>query len=305
MIRPRIRTLNRSTPTMKISLPILPVVTVLASLTVACGAWAAEGNPFFAMDTALRDGQTGSAADRAALLKELGYDGFGASGYPSQDELAAFERQGLSVFNTYLTLEFDSANPELDPQLKEAVRRLGGHGTDLWIAISAVRRDGARLDRSDAAGDALIVPRLRELADLARDSGIRIAFYPHAGFWLERVEDAVRLARAIDRPNVGATFNLCHWLKSQGDRDPQPVLADALPLLFYVTINGADSGNTRAMNWDRLIQPLDSGSYDVAKLVRSLRELGYSGPVGFQGYGIPGDSRQLLRRTMRAWRGMQ
>ena len=201
---------------MKTSLRILPVITVVACLAVTCGTRAAERNPFFAMDTALRGGQTGSAAVRAVLLKELGYDGFGASGYPSQNDLATFERQGLKVFNTYLTLEFDSANPELDPQLKDAVRRFEGHGTDLWIAISAVRRDGARLDRSDAAGDNVIVPRLRELADLAQDSGIRIAFYPHAGFWLERVEDSVRLARAIDRPNVGATFNLCHWLKVEG-----------------------------------------------------------------------------------------
>jgi sugar phosphate isomerase/epimerase len=79
-------------------------------------------------------------------------------------------------------------------------------------------------------------------------------------------------------------------------------LRDAMPDLFYVTINGADGGETRDMDWDRLIQPLGQGSYDVAGLLRSLRELGYNGPIGFQGYGIPGDSRHLLERTMRAWR---
>jgi hypothetical protein len=40
----------------------------------------------------------------------------------------------------------------------------------------------------------------------------------------------------------------------------------------------------------------------VAALMKSLRELGYQGPVGFQGYGIPGDSREILRRTMNGWR---
>jgi sugar phosphate isomerase/epimerase len=278
------------------------IAVVFACLALLSSVSAAERNPFFAMDTALRDGKERSPGEQAALLKGLGYDGFGASGHPGEEVLAAFERQGLKVFNTYLTLNLDSARPELDPELKAAVQRFKHHGTDLWIAINVVTRDGQKLNPSDAVGDAVVVPPMRELADLAQTNGLRIAFYPHTWFWLERVEDAVRLARAVDRPNVGATFNLCHWLKVEGDRDPQPVLNDALPELFFVTINGADSGDTRAMNWDRLIQPLGQGSYDVAGLLRSLRELGYDGPIGFQGYGIPGDSRGLLERTMQAWK---
>lgn len=272
-----------------------------AGLAIVCGNLAADPNPFFAMDTALRDGQPRSAAEQATLLKDLGYHGFGASGYVSAESLAAFKSQGLRVFNTYLTLDFDSAQPELDPKLKEFVPRLKGHGTDLWIAINGVTQDGVKLKPSSAAGDAILVPLMRELADLAAASNVRIAFYPHTWFWLERVEDAVRLTRAIDRPNVGATFNLCHWLKVEGDRDPTPVLKDALPHLFFVTINGADNGDTQSMDWNRLIQPLDAGSYDVAGLMKSLQRLGYRGPVGFQGYGIPGDSHTILDRTMRAW----
>lgn len=277
------------------------IVIAFTCFALLSSVSAAERNPFFAMDTALRDGKERSPAEQAALLTQLGYDGFGASGHPGEEVLLAFERQGLSVFNTYLTLNLDSAKPELDPELKEAVQRLKHHGTDLWIAINVVTRDGQKLNPSEVVGDAVVVPPMRELADLAGTHGLRIAFYPHTWFWLERVEDAVRVARAIDRPNVGATFNLCHWLKVEGDRDPRAVLQDARSRLFFVTINGADSGDTRAMNWDRLIQPLGQGSYDVAGLLRSLRELGYDGPIGFQGYGIPGDSRELLERTMNAW----
>ncbi len=290
---------------MKTSAVIQTVATAVACLLAASVAFAAEPNPFFAMDTALRNGKTSSPADQAALLRELGYDGFGTSGYPSEESLSAFETQGLKVFNTYLTLDFDSAQPSLDPMLQQAVTRLKGHGTDLWIAINGVTRDGVRLKPSDATGDAVIVPLMCELADLAQSSGIRIAFYPHTGFWLERTADAVRVARTVNRSNVGATFNLCHWLKVEGDRDPRPVLKDALPMLLFVTINGADSGDTKVMNWNQLIQPLDAGSYDVAGLLKSLHELGYKGPVGFQGYGIPGDSRTILNRTMKAWDRMK
>jgi sugar phosphate isomerase/epimerase len=271
-------------------------------LALAPRALAAGPNPFFAMDTALRDGQPRTAADQAALLKELGYQGFGTSGYPTEDELAAFEKKGLQVFNTFLTLSFDSAKPELDPKLKALVPRLKGHNTALWLAISSITNAGVTLKPSAPEGDEMVVRLLRPLADLCQSNGVNISFYPHTWFWLERVEDGLRLARKVDRPNVGATFNLCHWLKVEGGRDPRPVLKEALPRLTFVTLNGAEGGDTRKLGWDKLIQPLDAGTYDVAALMKSLRELGYQGPVGFQGYGIPGDSREILRRTMNGWR---
>ena len=36
---------------------------------------------------------------------------------------------------------------------------------------------------------------------------------------MERIEDAVRVADKVDRPNVGVMFNLCHWLRVSKDRD--------------------------------------------------------------------------------------
>jgi sugar phosphate isomerase/epimerase len=274
-------------------------VVLLASGT---GTFAAAQNPFFAMDTALRDGKARSAAEQAALLKELGYAGIGTSGYPTEEFLIAFEQAGLKVFNTYLTLSFDSAKPGLDPKLKEFVPKLKGHDTALWVAISSVTKDGARLKPSSPVGDVIVLPGLRELAALAQSSEVKVVFYPHTGFWLERVTDGDRLAKELNHPNVGVTFNLCHWLKVEGDRDPRPVLKAVLPRLFFVSINGADGGDTKAMDWNRLIQPLDAGSYDVAALMKTLGELGYAGPIGFQGYGIKGDSRETLRRTMDGWR---
>jgi sugar phosphate isomerase/epimerase len=131
---------------------------------------------------------------------------------------------------------------------------------------------------------------------------VKIALYPHSWFWIERVEDALRVAKKVDRTNVGATFNLCHWLKVEGDRDPKPVLKEALPRLFFVSINGADRGDTKSMEWDRLIQPLDRGSYDVAAFLKTLKELGYAAPIGFQGYGIKGDSKTILQQTMDGWK---
>jgi sugar phosphate isomerase/epimerase len=271
-------------------------------LVSAHSLFAADRNSFFAMDTALCEGKSWPAAQQAALVKELGYDGFGASGYPSNELFTAFEKAGLRVYNTYLTLSFDSAKLGFDPRLKQLVPRLKNHHTALWIAINSVTRDKEKLKPSEPFGDDVVVPALRELADLAQTNDVKIALYPHARLWIERMEDAMRVARKVDRPNVGVTFNLCHWLKVEGSRDPKPVLAEAMPRLFFVSINGADKVDSGEADWSRLIQPLDTGTYDVAALVKSLRDIGFNGPIGFQGYGIKGDPRDILRRSMDGWR---
>lgn len=52
-----------------------------------------------------------------------------------------------------------------------------------------------------------------------------------------------------------------------------------MPYLFLVSINGADEGNTHKIGWDRLIQPLGEGNYDVLNVLRILKDLGYKNPI--------------------------
>ena len=118
---------------------------------------------------------------------------------------------------------------------------------------------------------------MRSLAATAERNGLRIAIYPHIGDWTERFEDAVQVARLVDRKNFGVTFNLCHTLAA-GDEDRIPaLLEEAGPSLFAVTINGADAG-VKGPQWNRLIQTLDRGSYDVGIVLRTLKRHGLSGP---------------------------
>jgi hypothetical protein len=71
-----------------------------------------------------------------------------------------------------------------------------------------------------------------------------------------------------------------------------------MPHLFLVTINGADQ---EGKDWKKLIQPLDQGTFDIKNFLSILKECGYNGPIGFQGYGIGGDVYDNLKRTMGAW----
>jgi len=87
-------------------------------------------------------------------------------------------------------------------------------------------------------------------------------------------------------------------------RDYRPLLQKAMPRLRAVSINGADERDEKP-GWSRYIQPLGSGSFDVAAFLGTLHELGFEGPVGLQCYGIGGDAREHLARSMEAWRKMQ
>ena len=250
-------------------------------------------NPFFAMDTGTRDEQHTTPASQAQMLQELGYAGIDHTGTKGIPELLTeLDQRGLRLFAIYTGVNIDGGEKQWEPGLEEAIAALKGRGTVLWLPLTSKKH---AVSSPDGDADAALV--LTQIAEKAAASGLRIALYPHTGFWVERVEDAVRVAKRVNRPDVGVTFNLCHWLRVDGE-DFEARLEEALPHLFVVTINGADADGK---GWDRLIQPLDSGTFPVAPLLAKLDALGYRGPIGLQGYGIGGDVRQNLSRSITAW----
>jgi len=141
---------------------------------------------------------------------------------------------------------------------------------------------------------------LRELGDVAAEVGLRISIYHHVSDWTESLLYALQVVKTVDHPQVGVNFNLCHWLKVDGDKDYRPVLREHAAKIFVVTINGAQLGSNA---WtDGLIQPLDRGNFDNRQLLATLREIGYRGPIGLMCYGIQGDAREHLERSMKVWK---
>ena len=254
-------------------------------------------NAFFAMDTIAR----GGAAEVVPMLRDLGYDGLGGTAGDSAMP-AALKAAGLKFFNGYLTKSFEAGKPGLDDDLRHRIDAMQGQGAALWLAVDQVTAQAKPFPKSSPEADPVVIAQLKEIAAYAGPRDVRIALYPHTGTWLERVSDAIRVADQVNLPSVGVTFNLCHWLKVEGaETDPLPVLQAALPRLMFVTINGADTGDTKTMSWERLIQPLGEGSYDAAGFMRKVRAAGYTGPVGFQGYGIRRDPKEVLQRSMEFW----
>jgi len=251
-------------------------------------------NPFFAFDNGLNDEAHRSLSAKAETLRQLGYDGVGWRPGRVLEMRAELDRRGLKMFTLYTGAWIDGRSPPYDPQLPGIIRQLQGSDTIIWLTVHSSK------DRpSSPAGDARALPVLRKIADLAAQAGLRAALYPHYGCWVQTVEDALRVVRRLDRPNVGVSFNLCHCLRcGNGDRIPK-ILRAARPWLYVVSINGADS---KSRDWSRLIQTLDRGDFDLLGLLRQLRALNYAGPIGLQCYNIPGSVRENLTRSMRAWR---
>ncbi len=276
---------------------------IAAWATAWVAAVAAEPLPsatpaFFPFCIDWHDAKKRTFEEQAQMLKELGYSGVGHIWLDKVEErLKTLDAAGLKLFQ--ITMVVDLA-PDKEPydvaRFKEVCALVKGRGVQFDLLVNG-------RPPSNPAYDDVAVKVLREMSDQARDSGAQLLLYPHLSSWIERIEDSVRVADKVDRPNVGVMFNLCHWLRVDKSRDYRPLLARAMPRLWAVSINGADTHDEQP-GWDRYIQPLDQGDFDVAGLLRTLRELGYTGPIGLQCYGIGGDVREHLARSLSAWQRM-
>jgi sugar phosphate isomerase/epimerase len=239
-----------------------------------------------------------SISAQAKLLGELGFDG---AGYPLwvgeglEKNLQVLNEAGLelSLAFIHVDLDLDSKKPAYDPRVPAALAKLKGRPVTIAVLFRGY-------PPGDPRGMERGVKVLRELSDLAAKSGLRISIYHHVKHWTESVLYSLEVVQRVDRSNVGVNFNLCHWLKVDGDKDYRPVLRENARQIFAVTINGAQRNSKTFENG--LVQPLDRGDFDNRELLGLLREIGYDGPVGLMCWGIPDDTREHLQRSMHVWK---
>ena len=186
-------------------------------------------NPFFAFDNGVGSGLKWPPAQQATTLKALGYAGIGYTGTEHLAERQkAFRDHGLKIFSLYVPCHVDRPEP-YDPQLKAAMRQLHDTNVILWLTV-----------QGKSTNDEIAVRIVREIADATRTSGLRVALYPHKGFFVATAEDALRITRQVDRSNAGVTVNLCHELAAGNADRMEAILKACAPRLFLVSINGAD-----------------------------------------------------------------
>jgi len=266
-------------------------------------------NLVYAMDTYFYSSIGAYEFDvRCEMLKELGYDATYLTAWsdvawgdvPKLAEVRA--RHGLDVAAVYVTYDL-SLSPSDEPnarilKLVETVQST--HAVEVALRFS----DAGAVKSSDPAGDPAAIAALERLLLAAeRNPKLQLLLYPHWHFWLERIEDAVRLAGKLNHPQLGVIFCGFHWYAVDGERIQQR-LTEARPFLRAVNLCGARRYPGKPDGVPASIEPLDSGEMDNFAVLGMLNRMEFSGPIGFQGYSIGGDAYANLKRSLAAYREM-
>lgn len=224
-----------------------------------------------------------SPASAVSLVKQRGFAAMALSSDRSVPEyVTALTAEQLPMVGVYTPTPLDG----YPTGVVDAVAVTSGW---IWLSIQ-----GGPHAASDPAGDPTALELIDALADECEAKGLAgVALYPHVGFWMERVGDAVRLASKADRANVRVVFNQYHWMVVEGGQDLANTLRSAEPFLQFVTINGSDIAPS--------ILPLGQGAYDVKPILDELTLLDFHGNVGLQGYSISGDIDAKLMASKQAW----
>lgn len=274
-----------------------PTLAAFLFICSAGAAWAGQSEtpwPFFAFDNGVGRG-TWTPSVQAETVKSLGYDGIHYNYTDPKDfaaKNAACRAAGVPIHAMYIYTFVNKPSAAYDPGIKHAIKELKGSQTIIWMTL----RDGVKGKQDKEAAEVV-----REIAGLAGESGLKVSLYPHAGFYVSTAEDAVRIAKLVDLPNVGVTVNLCHELfAGNGDRMDEVIKA-AAPYLNLVSINGASPIPGKGPKaWDTF--SLGSGTYDTETYLRLLRDHGYRGPIGHQFFNVKGDDREKLGNAIESWR---
>lgn len=223
----------------------------------------------------------GTDAEEAAFLKNAGYAGVSqvhGGGEALVRKIDAYEQGGLRVLSVYRDVD----GPNLDDA---GLRPLADKSALIELTVKKVSPETPA--------------RIREICVLAEGLGIRVALYPHHGFGISTMPQAMDMVSKVDSANLGIMFNLCHFLRGESLDDLEKVITGAGEKLFSVSVSGADA---EGKEWGQLIKRLGEGDFPMERLLTALRKSGFSGPIALQCYNLKGDKKENLSASMTAWR---
>lgn len=157
-------------------------------------------------------------------------------------------------------------------------------------------------DRSDPQHDQMAIDLLGSWLAEAETRDLQISLYHHFGFWMERFDDCLRVARRTDSPRLGVTFCGYHWYAV--DREGLDVKFD-VARDYPKTVNVCGSRyapETKQTGTGYTIESVRRGDFPLSQVVAAMRRVGYTGDVGFQGYKIGGNAEANLAESIESWR---
>ncbi|WP_405592695.1 bifunctional sugar phosphate isomerase/epimerase/4-hydroxyphenylpyruvate dioxygenase family protein [Streptomyces sp. NBC_01092] len=154
----------------------------------------------------------------------------------------------------------------------ELMRRLGADTVLVCSSVHPLAVDD----------DALAAYHLRQLADLAQEFGIRVAYEALAwGRHVNTYAHAWRIVEAADHPALGTCLDSFHIL-SRGS-DPKGIQEIPGEKIFFLQLADAPLLAMDVLQWSRHYRCFPGqGGFDVAGLVRHVLHTGYDGPLSLE-----------------------
>lgn len=154
----------------------------------------------------------------------------------------------------------------------ELMRRLGADTVLVCSSVHPLAADD----------DALAADHLRQLADLAQEFGIRVAYEALAwGRHVNTYGHAWRIVEAADHPALGTCLDSFHIL-SRGS-DPKGIADIPGEKIFFLQLADAPLLAMDVLQWSRHYRCFPGqGGFDVAGLVRNVLHTGYDGPLSLE-----------------------
>jgi inosose dehydratase len=213
----------------------------------------------------------------------------------SDSFLAQMKKKNLATAEQYLDIACDENGPlsTSDAHSNEIVD--AAIRADVQMLVFAV--DGT-LERDIHAGRSHVGPHLNEagyqrLAEhiskyalLAKASGVRSSFHPHAATYVETPEETRKLMALIDHDLVGLCLDVGHWMVGGGDpiqgvteygkRVTHVHIKDVDPEVLKKLIAGEYEGMHVAVEDHFLFVPAGEGALDLSGLCAELGRIGFS-----------------------------
>ncbi|WP_314220940.1 bifunctional sugar phosphate isomerase/epimerase/4-hydroxyphenylpyruvate dioxygenase family protein [Streptomyces zaehneri] len=157
----------------------------------------------------------------------------------------------------------------------ELMDRLGADTVLVCSSVSPLAADD----------DALAAGQLSELADLAQDFGIRVAYEALAwGRHVSTYDHAWRIVEAAGHPALGTCLDSFHILsRSSGPKDLDGIEDIPGEKIFFLQLADAPLLGMDVLQWSRHHRCFPGqGGFDVAGLVEHVLRTGYDGPLSLE-----------------------
>ena len=250
---------------------------------------------------------TGSIADRLAAIEEAGYAS--ATLWPAdlfvhfedpESTIALIRGSSVAVSAYQCVRDLEGSSAVVKARKIELARQFIAQmkliGCDMLVLCSNVGNDIDR-DWTKAVAD------LQAIGELARASGVRIAFEPICyGSWINTYVKGWELVRDADHPQVGLVLDAAHIFLPETPLEPIERIPGDKIFLVELSDFPATSLDKRELLRNYRMFP-GEGTRPLRALMERVEATGYAGPVSLEVFNAryrATDARSVARRGMQA-----